>query len=223
MIADLLHAWTAEGGSCGPAHALLSSCAGHLVGLQNLVPFSSRLQRLVIRSVGLIGCKGFEGVGMERFIELLNHLHVTAEDMDDKFHWAKILLETFQTSEGAQRASHSYWELLMELAISLPWFLRKGIACSPQITTSLAEAKEWSRLECWIGIVWMLSPWKANAMAKGDFGHSMLLLFHQRPGAVQKLEQWMERWSQKYPFNHIPESFQRICKQAHEAAQQDPP
>jgi hypothetical protein len=82
-IADLLHAWTAEILSMSRQHALLNICTGHLVGLHDLVPFSPRLRRLVIRFVGLIGYKGFEGVGVEGFIELLNHLHVTVEDMDE--------------------------------------------------------------------------------------------------------------------------------------------
>jgi len=73
-----------------------------------------------------------------------------------------------------------------------------------------------------MGIIWMLLPRKADEIAEGDLGHSMLLLFHQRPGAVQKLEQWMEQWSQGRG-GEVPESFKRICKQAHEAAQQDAP
>ena len=33
---------------------------------------------------------------MERFIELLNHLHVTVEDMDDESEWAALLLDTIE-------------------------------------------------------------------------------------------------------------------------------
>ena len=92
-IEDLLCAWTAGGPSNPPAHKLLSICASHLVGLHNLVPFS-RLRRLVIRSVGVIGYKGFEGVGVERFIDLLEHLRVTVEDINDQPEWAELLLDT---------------------------------------------------------------------------------------------------------------------------------
>ena len=74
-----------------------------------------------------------------------------------------------------------------------------------------------------MGIVWMVWPREADAMAEGDLGQSMLLLFRQRPGAVQKLTQWMERWGERDSYNRIPESFKRICKQAYEAAQQDAP
>ena len=192
------------------------------VGLPNLVPFSPRLWRLIIRSIELIGCKGFEGVGVEGFIELLNHLHVTVEDMDNKFHWAKHLLETFRTPEGIQRLSHWYWELLVELAISLPWFLDDGLAYSPQITIFLTEAQEWSKLECWLGTVWMVWPPGADGTIEEDLDRLMVLLFRQKPGAFQKLGQWMKRWSQKNS-EDIPESFKRICKRACEAAQQDLP
>jgi len=222
VIADLLHAWTASGPFCEPAEALLGCCAGHLVGLHDLLPFSSRLRRLVVRSVELVGYKGFEGVGVERFIELLNHLHVTAEDMDSESQWAELFLETFQTPEGPQRLSDRYLELLVELTISLPPYLRDPPAYSPQITTFLTEAQEWSKLEYWIGIVWMTWPPGTGEVTEEVLGDSTLLLFRQRPEAVQKLEQWMERRYETHE-NDIPEPFKQICKQAHEAAKRDAP
>jgi len=220
VIADLLHAWTTESGSHKSAYALLGFCAGHLVGLRNLVPFSSRLRRLVIRSVELIGYKGFEGAGVERFAELLNHLHVAVEDMDRKGNWAKLLLDIIRSSEGTQHLSHWYWELLVGLAVSESWLVSLDSAHSLRIVAFLTEAEEWSRLECWMGIIWMVLPREANAMAEGDLGHSMLLLFRQRPGAVQKLEQWIEQWGQEN-YEEVPESFKQICKRVREAAQQD--
>jgi hypothetical protein len=220
VIADLLQAWTMGGWYRELGRALLGSCAGYLVGLHNLVPFSSRLRRLVIRSVELIGYEGFEGVGVERFIGLLDHLHVTVEDMDEKGNWAELLSDTIQSPEGTQHLSYWYWESLVELAVSAPWWLTLDPAHSRQIIASLTEAKEWSKLECWVGIFWMGMSWEAGAVPEGDLGHSMLLLFRQRPGAVRKLEQWMERCSQIRGVD-IPEPFKRICKQAHEAAQQD--
>ena len=87
VIADLLRAWTMTSRPYELGVELLNSCAGHLVGLHNLVPFSSRLRRLIVRSVEQIGYKGFKGVGVERFIRLLNHLHVAVEDMDEKEDW----------------------------------------------------------------------------------------------------------------------------------------
>ena len=214
-IVDLLHAWTTRSNSHEPAHELLVLCAGHLDGLHNLVQSSSRLRRLVIRSVEVIGCKGFEEVGVERFIDLLDHLRVTVEDMDYQFKWATLLVDTI---ERTHYLSQWYWELMVEHAVSRSRWPEFDFAQGLQTITSLAEAKEWSKLECWMGIVWMVRPREANAMAEGDLSHSMLLLFRQRPEAVQKLEQWMERRGQK-----IPESFTRICKQAHEAVQRDTP
>jgi len=219
-IADLLHAWTAKGFSHAPAHTLLSTCTSHLVGLHHLVPFSSRLRRLVIRSVELIGYEGFDSVGVEGFIELLENLHVTVEDMDNDSRWVNILLDTLQSSDGPQHLSHWCWELLVELAISVSRWLRPDFAYNSQITTFLTEAQEWSKLECWMGIVWMLWPPRAGGLTEEDLGRTMKSLFRQRPGAGQKLEQWMERWSQTHG-KDVPGSFQRICKKAYEAAQKD--
>jgi len=230
-IADLLHAWTARCKYYDSAHGLLDFCPAHLVGLRNPLPFSPRLRRLVIRSVERIGYEGFEGVGVERFIGLLNHLHVTIKDMDKKENWGKLLLNTIQSSEGIQHLSHWYWELLAELILVLEsWRLRvdpvygrlgPDLARSLQIITCLTEAKEWNKLECWVGVVWMLLP-KELDPGEWDLGHSMTLLFRQRPGAVQKLEQWMEQSSRR-ACRDVPESFKQAHKQANEAAQRDGP
>ena len=42
---------------------------------------------------------------MERFVGLLNHLHVTVEDMNEKEGWVWLLLNTIQFSEGTQHLS----------------------------------------------------------------------------------------------------------------------
>jgi len=149
-IADLLHSWSIGYSLQIPR----DTCAERLVCLHNLVPFSSRLRRLVIRSVELVGYEGFEGVGMERLIELLNHLHVAVEDMVQSRLWARFFAGILRTSEGTQLLSHWYWELLVELAISRPWLLRV-ITYNPQTTIFLTEAQEWSKLECWMGTVWI--------------------------------------------------------------------
>jgi len=88
--------------------------------------------------------------------------------------------------------------------------------------TLLAESQEWSKLEYWVGIVWMVWPPRADRMTEEDLDRSMQLLLKQRP-TIQKPEQWMERWRQTYDFKDVPETFQRICKQAREAVQQDTP
>jgi len=230
-IADLLCAWAAVDRSGRPEHGLLGSCVGHLVNLHSLVPFSPRLRRLVIHSVKIIGYKGFEGVAVGRFIELLNHLHVTAEDIDerDRERVALLILDTLQNSEGSQHLFHWYWELLVELIISMKWPLRWKFdrTCNPHVTRLLIEAQEWSKLECWVEIVSMLWPSEADGMEEEDPDGWMLLLFRQRPGAAQRLNQWMERCSQKMDPEHgkyMLESFQQICRQVlHKATQLDAP
>ena len=223
MIADLLYAWTIGNNPLEPEHtSLLNICAGRLVSLHNLVPFSPRLRRLVIRSIELIGYKGFEGVGVERYVGVLNHLCVTSEDMDVWPKWAVLLLDTLQSSEGVRHLPHRYWELLVDLVTPCPRWLRDEVTYNPRIVTFLVEAGEWSKLECWMGIIWIVWPPGAGGMAEEEFDHSMRSLFRHRPGAAQKLDQWVGGWSREYGAD-IPESFQRICKQANEATQRDAP
>jgi len=212
VIADLLCSWTMD----HSLHIPPDTRVERLVCLHNLVPFSSRSRRLVIRFVELVGYGGFEGVGMEKLVGLLNHLHVAAEDMHDERCWAILLLDTIKSFEGTQLLPHWYWELLVELAISQPRLLDE-VTYNPQTMVSLTETQEWSKLECWIGTVWISWPPEADGITEGDLSRSIPLLFRQRPDAFRKLERWMERWSQENDKN-VPESFQRICKQAQEVA-----
>jgi hypothetical protein len=127
-----------------------------------------------------------------------------------------LLLEIVQTSEGAQHLSHYYWELLVELEISLSVWPGEEIAYNPQTITFLTEAQEWSKLEYWMGIVWMVWPPGSGGITEEDLDHSMLLLCRQRLGAVQKLEQWMERWGQTATMtslSHLNESANRRKRQ----------
>ena len=188
-----------------------------LVNLKNHLP-PSRSRGPIIRFIELIGCEGFRGAGVERLIELLNHLHVTVEDMVNQSKWAKLLLGTIRTPEGAQRLSQPYWKLLVEVAISFPRSLGDGTAYDPHITEFLVRAREWRKLECWVAVVWMIWPPGTGGITEGELSLLIPPLFRQQPGAGQKLEQWMERWSQA---NHedVPELFQEICTQ--QAARQD--
>jgi len=215
VVADLLHAWTVRGRSYETMCTLSGTCMKYLVNLHKLGPFSSRLRQLVIRSVELIGYEGFERVGVEIFVELLDHLHVTVEDMGGKYEWARLLLDIIQSPEGIQQLSHWYWELLVE--VSRSW---RGGVYNPQIAISLTEAEEWDKLERWTRIVWAAWPPEPGWRTEEDLEQLMIPLFHQRPDAVQKLGQWMEQWSKKWG-EEVPESFERTCQRAWEAVQQD--
>ena len=215
-IADFLHAWTTAYHPPEQAGEVIGICTGHLVGLHNLVPFSPRLRRLVIRFVELAGYGGFKDAGVEKLTELLDHLRVTVEEIDLNSRWLLLLLRVIWFSEHPQRLSHQYWELLVELAISESWWLESEDIHGPEIAKSLIDAQEWGKLECWIGIVWMFSEWAG--ITEEDLERSMLLLFRQRPSAAQRLEQWMGRRSRLLGMD-VPESFQRILTHAHEAVQ----
>ena len=216
-IADLLQVWTSVGDSHTP-YTSLKICAKYLIGLHHLHPFSSRLRQLIMHAILLIGYQEFKQVGVKGFTELLNDLQVHIEDVNDRVGWVRLLLDTVQSSEGIQNLSPPYWELLVMLAVSHSWALEDN-TYSPHPMISLKEAEEWDKLECWIGVVWMSWPPEWGETTKEDLGPVTLSLFHQQPGAVQKLEKWMEQWADGQ--RQIPESFQQIYKQAHdEAAQQ---
>ena len=55
VIADLLHAWVTGSIYKAPTYTLFGFYIRHLVGLHDVVPFSPRLRRLVIRSIECIG------------------------------------------------------------------------------------------------------------------------------------------------------------------------
>ena len=218
VIADFLHAWTTGDSLPDQAGEMVGVCTGHLVDLHNLVPFSPRLQRYVLRFVRIVGYKGFEGVGVGKLVELLNHLQV-GEIFEDSA-WISLLMDLIRSSEGTQRLSYQYWEGLAKITFSesyCPECEVLGDTDAPKIAMSLIEAEEWDKLERWIEIAWMLS--KLPSITEEDLENSTLLLFRHRSGAAQRLEQWMERWSREWK-KDIPESFQRILTRAHEAIQQ---
>jgi len=230
-ITDILCAWTAGSSLLRPEHKqLLDICIGHLASLRKLAPFSPRLQQLVIKFIELIGCKGLEVLGVEGFTGFLDHLHVTAENADSSYKLVKLLLDTLQSPEGVQCLSHRYWELLVELIVDPH---RLSLDTTPiydsRIMTCLIDAQEWDKLECWMALVWMVWPPGAGEMTEEDLERPMLLLFRQQPGAAQKLEQWMKRWSHNRSqwgmwfsqerARDICVSFRRLHRQTNEAAQ----
>ena len=215
VIADLLHAWTSTSDSHGPP-TWFETCARHFIELRSPSP---RLRRFIIRSVGLIGYNGFEQVGVAGFARLLDDLGVGVEDIDARADWTLLLLDIAQSSQGTQHLSLLYWELLAELVI-LDSPLVQGRPYAPQTVTSLRDAQEWDKLECWIGVVWILWPPGAGGAAEGDLEHVMVTLSRQRPDAISKLEQRVKRWSGEHS-GDLSESFRGICKLAREALQQD--
>ena len=222
-IADLLHAWTSRSTS-HVACTSLNICVEHLIGLYYLYPLSSRLHNLIVHAIQLISYEAIKQVRVEEFVRLLNNLHIGVGDIEDGEMWMKLLLDIIQSDRGIQDLSHPYWELLVELAVSWQWNLEKKIY-SPHIMMSLEDAKEWDKLECWIAFIWMSWPSEGDKTADvEDIRRVMLSLFHQRPGAIQWLEQkWRHKlmWTENN-LQHIPELFQQICKQGHiEAAEQD--
>ena len=166
---------------------------------------------------------------METLVELLDHLYITVEDMGTKCQWIMLLLGVIRSSEGPQRLSDWYWELLVELMISEPKLPKFGDTDTLKIASSLSDAQEWGKLECWIAIIWMFSqPGEVleEETSSGSAGvteedlerSTQLLLFDPRLGATRMLGGWMEQWSKRCK-EDIPEPLQQILTGAHESAQ----
>ena len=216
-IADLLNAWTSRSSSHGPFTSL-HICIDHLIGLHRWT-LSPRLRQFIIYTIQLIGYQPFEVAGVEGFIGLLNSLQVHVEDINSRLQWTRLLLNTIQSSEGAQHLSLQYWELLGQLVVSCSQYLGDN-PYNPNTITSLKEVEEWDKLKYWVGTIWMVWPPEGGKTTEKDLEHVMLLLFHQQPGAVQEIKEQMKQWS-GWPFwNNIPLSFQQICRQVEIEARQ---
>ena len=209
VIADLLHAWTSHSDSHQPPTSLCVS-AGYLIGLW---PSSWRLRRLVIRSIELTDPHEFEELDAGDLCRWLTHLHVDVKDMDREDRWVNLLATIIRRPEGVRCLPHPYWELLMESSLS--GSLRPGgITWDPDITMNLESNREWRKLECWIGIVWMLWPPETGITTEAYLRRVSLSLFRQRPGSVWKLGgRLVERWREGRS-EGVPESFRRIRDQA---------
>ena len=58
----------------------LNICKQYIIDLHTVIaPFSPRLQQVIMDSIALIGYEGFKEVGTERFVGLLNNLHISIE------------------------------------------------------------------------------------------------------------------------------------------------
>lgn len=71
---------------------------------------------------------------------------------------------------------------------------------------SLESNGGWDKSEAWMGIVWMAWPPETGSTTEEDVQGVMFSLLCLRPGAIQKLEQRMERWGERRG-KTVPESF----------------
>ena len=211
-IADLIHAWTSRSGSHKP-YPSLQICTQYLTGLGHLYQSSPRLRKCVIYVVQCIGNQPLEQVGVAGFVGLLNDLQICEDDIGYGLESLRILLDTIHCSVEPQHLSHSYWEYLLNCAAY--WADRPGLRTyNPHVMVTLEGCKEWDKLKCWIGVVWMMWPPGGGETTEEELRNIMLSLSHQKPDAIQELEKQMEQLSSRWRWVNIPKSFQQICKQA---------
>ena len=219
-IADLLCAWTSHSGSHQP-YPSLQKCVKHLIGLHHSYQSSARLRQCVIVTIGHIGYELFEQAGVVGLAGFLNNLQICEDDMGYRREWLETLLDTIQCSAEPQYLSYPCWELLLEHATY--WSDEPGLrSYNPHVTVALAGSKEWDKLRCWIGVVWMMWPPGGGVTTEEELKHVMLSLSHQKPDAIQELEKQIEKLDKEWSWVKIPESFQQICKQAYDNAVQQP-
>ena len=194
---------------------VFSACVNHMVSLRSKAtgPFPPRLREIFSPYVERGDFVALEEMGEERFTELLNGLHIGIKDMtlSGCTAWTTMLLKVIRSPGGVRRLAIQSWELLVELATS---GFPESAAYNPDATASLLEAREWEKLEYWLGVVWMAWPPGPGDGMIEDLEHTTALLLHKRPGAIHKLTRWIERRS-KNRREDVPESFLQICKQIH--------
>lgn len=208
-IADLLQAWSSTDSSY-ISYQLLGKCARHLIGLQHIASASPRLRRLVIRSVESTSFRPFEWVGVGEFAVLLDRLNISINDMDLWYKWLGHLTSVALFPQGRSSLPRRYWELMVELAVTWFWPRRDPTDHQRQTMVSLEEDQEWDLLECWIGFIWIVWCPETNA-AQEDVERVTLSLFRQRPGAIQKLEQWVRRSNMGEPTECV-ERLRQVCE-----------
>lgn len=184
----------------------LNTLADYIVGLNGgaTEPSPQGVVQTFIFCVESMGLDALEDVGKERFVVLLNHLHIGIRDLvlpGGCKTWSAILLEITQSAKEAQDLAIQSWELLAELATK-GYF--RGATYNPGVATSLVGAGMWDKLECWLGIVWVAWPQELGSVAEG-LEDAMKALEKERRGALRER---MERWSERHR-RDLPESFRQ--------------
>ena len=211
-IADLIYAWSSRSNSHEP-YPSLQIYTGYLTGLGNLYQSSPRLRKCAIYVVQLIVDQPLEQLEIVEFVGLLNDVQIHRGGIHNPFHWLRTLLHIIQCSAEPQCLSHSYWELLLEYAANWPDDPIPE-SYNPDVMVTLEGSKEWDKLKCWIGVVWIKWLPGGGVTTEEELGQVMLSLSQQKPEAIQELGKQMEQFS-KIPWVKIPESFHWICEQTY--------
>ena len=121
---------------------------------------------------------------------LLDCLNIGMDDVDVPGIWLRRIRDAIRSSEGRRSLPRRYLELMVDLAVSLG--RRNDPFSELQIADTLEEEEEWDVLEYWMGLTWAIQHPMVNGISE-DLERVVLSLFRQRPNAVQKLEQWLQR------------------------------
>ena len=210
-IADALCAWTSPMDG-DQRSSLLGPCVEYLVKLADRdVEFPSRLRRVVIRAVDLIGLRDFEWAGMEAFVGLLNRLEVGIDDIGNATDsWASLLLGVIGSEIGRELLSLEYWKLLVRLVGSLSDESR-SVLWNMEIIGSLEAGSQWEKLAFWLGSLWITPPPEGDSPPIDEIVRATATLFEQDPAAVRKLERLVQGSEGASLGRVYADEFRRVC------------
>ena len=203
-IADVVSVWIAGGGCTQPGSYVYYFAKR----VRRDEDFSPRLRQTTIYAIEHIWDRELEASVLDT-VHLLNCLNVDVGDMVKEGRWAQLLISVVCLTAGLESLSSHYWCLLDKL----DWYHMEGASqnMDPEsrgtVTQSLEEAKDWEKLEIWMGIIW-------RSMKKDDpvedIEQVTLRLFLQQPLALPRFKTLCE--TNKIHPMHKPK-LQKICDQ----------
>lgn len=173
---------------------------------------AARLRKFFSACAETCGIEVFGVAGKIHFVKLLNFLQIGLKDFvlpPRNSNWPEVLLAIIESLGDFEPLAIEYWELLVELAIL---GIEKRPADREAVMEYLVKERAWAELECWMGFVWMSNP-PGRGEPMVNIVDKMMQLFLNRPGADQKLKEWMGRWEEECG-GPVPENFEPTCQRA---------
>jgi len=158
--------------------------------IERTTPLSPRLRQAAIRAICCIRPSEPIELPLETAL-LLNHLEADVDDVEEKGIWVKLLVEVIR-SECWILSSHC-WRLLDKLT-STAGFFGNHVVRDTEVMRALEDAKDWEKLEVWMGIVWMSlqSSEDVEIPELEEIEQATLRLCVRRLSALQRFEHLCE-------------------------------
>jgi len=196
IIADAVYAWIARSDNT-PAGSFAHYFAKRV---ENTTPFTTRLREAGIHAIYHIQSSEFTVSALET-VRLLNRLEADIAACGGPFasSWVHRLTRVIRSPSGFENLSSHNWRLLGKLTLHAPYVERFALR-DMEVMRSLEGAKDWERLEVWMGIMWGSlgsSPSPAANDSTEDvptpesvegIEQATLKLLSRQPSALQRFE-----------------------------------